>query len=339
MKKRFLRQYTQILALFLCLLLCACGKTPTPETTAPETTEAAKSFASADFPEELKQHLSPWDLDAPALAKKDGRIHYYFMCSLGMVIDEASSYPPKWGDACLIVFPNGQTMLVDSGHNTYAPVLVENLKRLGIQRLDYVFFSHEHIDHVGGALTEGGVFDHFPVGKVFWSGITYPGGHSIREGCEKRGITLKAMRKGSALRIGEVRLEMLWPEVYITQESTKTVKAQNNHSAVFRLEYGSHSSLFPGDLYVFGEEQLLKAVGEKLDVDLAKICHHGQDTSSSEAFVQMVSPKLAVATGFVPIASTAEEAYLKTGAKVLFDRYHGYIHVTSDGTDLVHEPI
>ena len=108
---------------------------------------------------------------------------------------------------------------------------------------------------------------------------------------------------------------------------------------MFRLEYGAHSSLFPGDLYVLGESQLLEAVGNKLDVDLVKICHHGQDTSSSEAFVRMVSPELAIATGFVPIASVVEEAYQSVGAKVLFDRYHGYIHITSDGSDLIHEPI
>jgi len=342
--KSFFRKYARkIAAVLLCaaiyLMLGACRKVPVEETAAATTTESVKSFASEDFPEELKQYLSPWDFDASALAKKDGRIHYYFMCSLGMLIDESSSYPPKWGDACLVVFPNGETMLVDSGHDTYATVLVENLRRLGVRKLDYVFFSHEHIDHVGGALAEGGVFDSIPVGKVFWSGITYPGGHNLREGCEKRGITLKGLRKGAALRIGDVRLELLWPEVYVTQESAKTVRAQNNISAVFRLEYGEHSALFPGDLYIAGEEQLLKSAGDKLDVDLVKICHHGQDTSSNMEFVRQISPKLAIATGFVPIASVVEEAYLSVGAEVLFDRYHGYIHVSSDGNDLVHEPI
>ena len=342
MNRKLWRRYPPKIMIVLiyaaaCLALWACREAPMAETTAVTPTVPTKSFASSDFPEELKLHLSPWELDAPALAKADGRVHYYFMCSLGMVIDEDSSYPPKWGDACLVVFPNGETMLVDSGHDTYAPVLVENLKRLGVEKLDYVYLSHEHIDHVGGALTEGGVFDQFPVGKVYWSGLTYPNGHSVREGCEARGILLKAVRKGDAIRIGNVRLEVLWPEVYVTPDSTKTVKTQNNMSSVFRLEYGSHSALFPGDLYVQGEEQILQAVGEKLNVDLVKVCHHGQNTSSSEAFVQMVSPKLAVATGFVPIAATVEEAYLRTGAEVLFDRYHGYLHVTSDGSDLIYE--
>ena len=325
-----------LLSAAICLLLTACGDEPVVETTA-AVTEPTISLASADFPEQWKQYLSPWELDAPALALREGRIHYYFMYSMGMTIDESGTEPSKWGDACLIAFPNGETMLVDSGHDTYAPILVENLKRLGVRKLDYVFFSHEHIDHVGGALAEGGVFDSFPVDIAYWSGIPYPGSHELRESCQQRGINLKGLRKGAALRIGEVRLELLWPEIYVTKESAKTVRAQNNVSAVFRLEYKTHSSLFPGDLYAAGEAQLLKAVGDKLDVDLAKICHHGQNTSSSLEYVQMVSPKLAVATGAMPMAPEVETAYLSVGAEILHDVTNGYIHVSSDGNDLIYD--
>ena len=328
-----------LLCAALCLLLWSCREAPVTETTAAAVTEPSVSFASPDFPEQLKQYLSPGEMDASALAIRDGRIHYYFMSAMGMLIDETGSEPSKWGDACLIVFPDGQTMLVDSGHDSYAPILVENLKRLGVRELDYVFFSHEHIDHVGAALTEGGVFDSIPVGMVYWSAITYPGGHDLREGCQKRGISLKGLRKGAALRIGDARLEILWPEIYMTKESAKTVRAQNNMSAVFRLEYGAHSSLFPGDLYVAGEDQLLKSAGDKLNVDMVKICHHGQNTSSNLAFVQKISPKLAVAMGFMTVAPEVEAAYRSVDATVLFDRNDGYIHISSDGNDLVHEPI
>ena len=343
MRGTSLRQKVKIA---LCFLLClamavcllACEGVPA-ETTAPPTTEpVVRSFASADFPEELKPYLSPWDFDAPKRAKQEGRIHYYFMSNLGLVMDPASETPAKWGDSCLIVFPNGQTMLVDSGYDGYAPVLVENLKRLGIQQLDYVLFSHEHIDHVGGALSQGGVFDSFPVGRAYWSGIQYPKGHEVRQQCQDRGIELKTVRSGYVLRFEDVRLEVLWPEVYYTTESAQRVRDQNNLCVVFRLEYGEHSSLFPGDLDTKGEGQVLQKVGDRLNVDLVKISHHGQNTSSSAAFVQQVSPKLAIATGFMTIDPLVEEAYRSTGATVLTDLTHGYIHVSSDGSDLVHEP-
>lgn len=344
MRGVFLKKYRKkttclLLCAAVCLLLWACKAAPPVETVPETTVPVVKSFASPDFPEELKQYLGPWDQDASAMAVEDGRLHYYFMSSRGMLATPEATAPSKWGDACLVVFPDGRTMLVDSGSDAYSPVLVENLKRLGIQKLDYVFFSHEHFDHVGGALTEGGVFDSFPVGRVYWSGITYPNNHDVRQFCADRGIPLKTVRRGDALRFGDVRLEVLWPEIFATKDSAATVTAQNNYSLVFRLEYQTHSALFPGDLYARGEEKLMYVAGNKLDVDLVKICHHGHDSSSSTAFVQALSAKLAVATGAVPIAPVVQQAYDSTGTKVLSDLEHGYIHITSDGTDLVQEPV
>ena len=134
-------------------------------------------------------------------------------------------------------------------------------------------------------------------------------------------------------------MEVLWPEVFATKDSAKTVTAQNNYSLVFRVEYRNHSALFPGDLYAKGEEKLMYVAGNKLDADLVKICHHGIESSSSLDFVQAVSPKLAVATGAVPVAPQVQQAYASTGTQLLNDLEHGYIHITSDGENLVQEPI
>ena len=77
----------------------------------------------------------------------------------------------KWGDSALIAFPNGQTMLIDGAMQDYAPLLVENLRSLGIARLDYVVVSHRHNDHIGGLTCKDGVLNSFEIGQIYSSGI------------------------------------------------------------------------------------------------------------------------------------------------------------------------
>ena len=66
------------------------------------------------------------------------------MAGNGLVIDTANEKGQieKWGDSCLVVFPNGETMLIDAADYRYTPVLMENLKRLGVEKLDYIMLSH-----------------------------------------------------------------------------------------------------------------------------------------------------------------------------------------------------
>ena len=74
----------------------------------------------------------------------------------------------KPGDCTFLVFPDGETMLLDTGVNTCADQIVQLLKDFGVKELDYLVISHPHIDHVGGAVTAveylksiGGTVKHF----------------------------------------------------------------------------------------------------------------------------------------------------------------------------------
>jgi glyoxylase-like metal-dependent hydrolase (beta-lactamase superfamily II) len=53
--------------------------------------------------------------------------------------------------------------LVDVGPANSAERLIESLKEIGLARLDYVFLTHIHIDHMG-ALAD--LLDHYPMAKV-----------------------------------------------------------------------------------------------------------------------------------------------------------------------------
>lgn len=316
-----------VLALILALSFCACGKqenlapTPSGEGTAEETIVYA-----------------PWEYDVAEKAKEAGEIHYYFMASHGMHIDSEANHPKKWGDCCLIAFPNGELMLVDGGKGVMIPVIVENLKKMGVEKLDYVVLSHCHGDHGCGIFNEGGVLDNFQVGKAYWNGVKNGGWETpVEELFSNKGVTLELLQKGDVLEIGEVSMEVLWPMPEEIGQSYTSAADINDRSMVMRFDYKDHSSLFVGDLYKNGEGLLVEESGDKLKADLLKAPHHGSPTSGSTAFLFEVNAKIAVATGYQDVEFDQTENYRKMGTELLYDTEHGYIHAWSDGTELQYE--
>lgn len=311
-----------VLALVLALgMLAACGNTAT-EPTAPGISQQAVD---------------------------SGAMQYYFMTSDGASVGYEKYYT-RWGDSCLIAFPDGKTMLIDTGLQDFYPILKQNLEMLQVDTIDYMVFSHPHNDHCGGAWKT--LFEDFTIGHVYHNGAKNPGWSEkahIEGICQRYNVPCTAWKAGDTMQFGKpenpVNLQVLWPtEDAIRQlESIDSSPAVNNLSLVMRFDYGEHSSLFTGDIYQgiearTGEEQvpgydgteniLVKMYKNKeLDVDLLKMPHHGNPaTSNSTGFLAAVSPKYAVATSFEPVG-TYLEVYKDRGmnAPVFFDRMHGQI--------------
>jgi len=288
-------------------------------------------------------YLSPWETDVIAQAKEDGKIHYYFMASEKLWLRKSHNNI-KWGDCCLVVFPDGQTMLIDSGYQDMGLLIWRNLQRMGVTKLDHLVISHPHVDHYGGAFgiavggdrfVETGFLEKIAVDRVYINGLNFENdnGHElIVHCCEKYNIPITVLKPDDILTVGGVRLEVLWPDMEaVTSNMTDLTKDVNDTSLVIRMDYGEHSALFTGDLYVRGEDWLLNAIDDvtKLDVDFLKVPHHGRNTSSSAAFVNAVTPELAVFTGRAA-QGQVDEVYAAANAILLNDEDHGYIHVTAD---------
>jgi glyoxylase-like metal-dependent hydrolase (beta-lactamase superfamily II) len=62
-----------------------------------------------------------------------------------------------------LVRGNGSTLLVDPGPLSTIPHLVTELRRQKVERLDYIFLTHIHIDHAGGT---GALLSEFPEARV-----------------------------------------------------------------------------------------------------------------------------------------------------------------------------
>lgn len=332
------KSVVQFILLTALLLISLCGCTDaTLESTEPQGIENPY-FA---------ENCIPWKYDACAKAMEAGTMEYYFMHSDDVSYEKSDgSISHKWGDSCLIVFPNGETMLIDSGRPEYAYVLSENLRRLGITKIDYLLFSHSHIDHVGGATTVGGVLQSIEVGKVFYPDVDQDYDYKIR--CKAASLEpedYEPLIAGDTRTFGDVTMTVLWPTPSHQGKVYSSTDDANNTSLVVRLEYKDHSSLFTGDLYrefskdkslpKYGEEQMVKYYTQQgkldlLDVDLLKVPHHGSSTSSGDMFLDAVTPTLSIATGYEQIGDAVRRRY--GDCKLINDRECGYIHVTVDGT-------
>ncbi len=290
--------------------------------------------------------LCPWAYDVCTASVQNGTMDYYFMSGEGQIVDEDLSQPTKWGDCCLIVFPDGETMLVDCGVADFGPILVENLKRMGVRKLDYVVITHPHTDHQDGIfhtdnLLGNGVLDGFEIGQVYHRGGTDPNredSQRVERVCAERKIPLSVLEMGDGIQIGQVRARVLWPEPGTSEKQITGTANVNNSGIVIRFDYGEHASLFAADLYDDGEYAMLSAQDTALfDVDLLKAPHHGGHTSGSTVFLNIVSPELTVATGYMPIRDDVLRRYAACKTWILSDWANGYIHISTDGKTMTWE--
>lgn len=319
-----MKKLIAIISLAVLLLAGCAGEAPAA--TVPTTEPAAEIYC-------------PWQYDVVSHAMEQGTLDYYFMSSEGAIAGE-EQFPGKWGDCCLIVFPNGQTMLMDCGVTEFGPILTENLRRMGIKRLDHIVITHPHSDHQNGIfhpdnLTGEGVLDQFEIGHIYHRGGTDPNREDdlyVETVCKERGLKLQVLEMENTIALGEVTARVLWPKPGTSHRQITGTANVNNSSIVIRFDYKEHSALFTGDLYDDGEMALLSSQDTAIfDVDLLKAPHHGGYTSGCEMFLGIVSAELAVATGYETIRDDAAGRYENCQTPLLDDRTYGYIHVTTDG--------
>ena len=192
------------------------------------------------------------------------------------------------GDSILLRFPTGENMLIDTGDRDSGDTLVKYLRSQSIQTLDYLVLTHPDSDHIGEAYD---VLSNFKVKNVWMSSRTsttktYT---NILNKIDELGLEIETPFRGETYTVGEGKITILSPV------DGKNYSNNNNASIVMKFEYGSVSFMFTGDAEGPAEEDILSAYSaSSLRCDVLKCGHHGSSSSTSDAFLNAVSPKYAV---------------------------------------------
>jgi competence protein ComEC len=197
------------------------------------------------------------------------------------------------GDATLIEFPTGQTLLVDGGNilpDMGRRVLEPALRSRGIRPLGDVLATHDDSDHVGGLVW---IMGRHPVSRlVEGAGAPTDGGLivRVRDLARQRGVMRTEVAAGQTTQLGPVT----WVDVLNplpTAEATEI--SDNERSVVLRVRHGNFSAVLMGDAGAPVEQRLI-ASGEARPADVLKVSHHGSRTGTSEDFVAALAPRVAV---------------------------------------------
>ena len=188
------------------------------------------------------------------------------------------------GDSILVVTPHlNKTILIDTGgivsfNENYKSNIVKNktipfFRRIGINKVDYLFLTHGDYDHAGEA---NELLSNFCVKKVF---INKGNINNI----EKK-INNKEVLRLKNFVIDNIKVNSLNNNVFNNENDDFTILLFNIYDYKF---------LFMGDASIKTEEYLLNNYILP-NVDILKVGHHGSYTSTSTDFINVIKPKYSV---------------------------------------------
>lgn len=180
----------------------------------------------------------------------------------------------------ILIQNNGQNMLIDAGNNEDGETLVNNLKTLGVENIDYLIGTHPHEDHIGGM---DNIIDNFEIGKIFMPNVTTNTKtfEDVIDAVAEKNLQIDTPKQNDEFQVGDAKCQVL----YVGEDKDNL----NLSSIVIKMEYDNLSYLFTGDTET--------EVENKVDfgkINILKVAHHGSDTSSSEKFVKETAPEIAI---------------------------------------------
>jgi len=243
---------------------------------------------------------------ASAAPKSDAPLRIYFVDVEG-------------GQSTLFITPAGQSLLIDTGwpgnDSRDAKRIAEVARLEHLSKIDYVLFTHYHVDHVGGApqlaaqIPIGTFIDHGPnretndktTVEVYdaYQKLLATGkyGHLVMKVGDKlpvKGIDTEVVSADGNL-LGKPISGAGAPNPACAKSETRPAdQTENARSLGTLITFGKLKIVDLGDLTWDKEMQLMCPVNKLGRVDLYIVSHHGWVQSGSPAFVEGIHPEVAI---------------------------------------------
>ena len=192
------------------------------------------------------------------------------------------------GDAILIETER-HSVLVDSGYDDTAEIILDYLAEQEIQRLDYMILTHFDKDHVGGA---DRILEAVDVANVLQPDYESDSKQYLEY---QESMKNKDMQANLVIKTERLNLDGADFLIYPPQQSEYETE-DNDFSLVISMTYGNRSFLFAGDCEEERLEELLNQTEFSLSHDVLKVPHHGRKEKNTLDFLSAVSPGIAVFT-------------------------------------------
>ena len=209
-----------------------------------------------------------------------------------------------WGDCHFLEFPNGTTVMIDSGtndvnHKSNISAFLTARKIAAPSGITYMVGTHAHADHLGG----------FPSFIAQYRNAVFlapdSASVSVFQYMSKDLNSVNMVRHG--LREGQTNADtdfLKWDEedgvkVKVLSAGAGRLFSPDNpgdsincDSVVLKVSYGEVDFLLTADAEEFVEDRMIKFHSSDLPCEVLKVGHHGNDDATSNPFLNWAHPRV-----------------------------------------------